>query len=146
MPQLGCDLPYFREAAETRDFAQAAEELGYDVLNFSEHVAATTDSPFPPGFTFGDPWHESMTLAAFLAGVTRRIEISTSMYLLPLRPTVLAAKQAAEVDLLTRGKTPARRGRRLERARSPDPRAGSTHSGHAVRGTDRGAPSTVDPG
>ncbi|MFD5259062.1 LLM class F420-dependent oxidoreductase [Streptomyces bobili] len=101
---LGCDLPYFREATEIRDFAQAAEELGYDALNFSEHVAATTDSPFPPGFTFEDPWHESMTLAAYLAGVTRRIGISTSMYLLALRPTVLAAKQAAEVDLLTGGR------------------------------------------
>ncbi|MGD6749735.1 LLM class F420-dependent oxidoreductase [Streptomyces sp. BH105] len=101
---LGCDLPYFREASEIRDFAQAAEELGYDVLNFSEHVAATTDSAFPPGFAFEDPWHESMTLAAYLAGVTRHIGISTSMYLLPLRPTVLAAKQAAEVDLLTGGR------------------------------------------
>lgn len=104
MLTLGCDLPYFREAAEIRDFAQAAEELGYDVLNFSEHVAATTDSSYPPGFTFSDPWHESMTLAAYLAGVTSRIQISTSMQLLALRPTVLAAKQAAEVDLLSGGR------------------------------------------
>ena len=104
MPELGCDLPYFREAAEIRDFAQAAEELGYDLLNFSEHVASPADRAFPPGFAFEDPWHESMTLAAFLAGVTTRIGISTSMFLLPLRPTVLAAKQAAEVDLLTGGR------------------------------------------
>jgi len=100
--KLGCDLPYFEDAAQIQEFAQAAEELGYDVLSFSEHVASTTDSKFPPGFAFDDPWHESMTHAAFLAGVTSRIEISTSMCLLPLRPTVLAAKQAAEVDLLTR--------------------------------------------
>ncbi|MPY55675.1 LLM class F420-dependent oxidoreductase [Streptomyces spongiae] len=102
--RLGCDLPYFEDPSAIRDFAQAAEELGYDTLSFSEHVAVTTDSPFPPGFAFDDPWHESMTLAAYLAGVTSRIEITTSMLLLPLRPTVLAAKQAAEVDLLSGGR------------------------------------------
>jgi probable F420-dependent oxidoreductase len=102
--RLGCDLPFFASPSEIRDFAQAAEDLGYDCLNFSEHVAATRDTPFPPGFSFEDPWHESMTLAAFLAAVTSRIEISTSMMLLPLRPTVLAAKQSAEVDQLAQGR------------------------------------------
>lgn len=103
-PRFACDVPFFSSPSELRDFAQAAEDLGYDCLNFSEHVATTRDSPFPPGFSFEDPWHESMTLATFLAASTRRIEISTSMMLLALRPTVLAAKQAAEVDLLSGGR------------------------------------------
>lgn len=101
---LGCDVPFFDSPGDIRDFAQAAEELGYDSLNFSEHVASTTDSPFPQGFSFDDPWRESATHAAFLAAVTTRIELSTSMLLLALRPTVLAAKQAAEVDLLSGGR------------------------------------------
>lgn len=99
--RIGCDLPYFADAGEVRAFAQAVEDLGYDHLAFSEHVAAATDSPFPPGFAFEDPWHEAATLLAFLAGCTTRIELMTSMMLLPLRPTVLAAKQFAEIDLLT---------------------------------------------
>lgn len=102
--RLGCDLPFFASPSEIRDFAQAAQDLGYDSLGFSEHVAATRDTPFPQGFSFEDPWHESMTLAAFLAGVTSRIELTTSMMLLPLRPTVLAAKQIAEVDQLCDGR------------------------------------------
>jgi probable F420-dependent oxidoreductase len=102
--RLGCDLPYLADPVEIRDFAQAAEGLGYDSLSFSEHVASTRDSPFPPGFGYDDPWHEAFTVAAFLAGVTSTIELSTSMLLLPLRPTVLAAKQAAEVDLLSGGR------------------------------------------
>jgi probable F420-dependent oxidoreductase len=102
--QIGCDLPFFISPSEIRDFAQAAEDLGYDSLGFSEHVAATRDSAFPDGFSFEDPWHESMTLAAFLAGVTSRIEIATAMMLLALRPTVLAAKQVAEVDQLCDGR------------------------------------------
>jgi probable F420-dependent oxidoreductase len=108
--RLGCDLPYFSDPGEIREFAQAAEELGYDHIAFSEHVASAQDSPFPqtrgrgPSFSFEDPWHESFTLLGFLAAATSRIELSTSMMLLGLRPTVLAAKQAAEIDLLSQGR------------------------------------------
>jgi probable F420-dependent oxidoreductase len=108
--KLGCDLPYLSDPGEIRDFVQAAEDLGYDHIGFSEHVASTEDSPFPnanrpgPKFSFEDPWHESFTLLGFLAGVTTRIELSTSMLLLGLRPAVLAAKQAAEIELLAQGR------------------------------------------
>ncbi|MEV5843543.1 LLM class F420-dependent oxidoreductase [Streptomyces sp. NPDC051985] len=102
--KLGCDLAYFADPAAVRDVAQAAEDLGYDTLGFSEHVAATSDTTLPPGFAPDDPWHEAMTCAAYVAGVTSRIEITTAMMLLPLRPAVLAAKQAAEVDLLSGGR------------------------------------------
>ncbi|MEU6371603.1 LLM class F420-dependent oxidoreductase [Streptomyces sp. NPDC046909] len=102
--KLSCDLAYFGAPEAIRDVAQAAEDLGYDSLCFSEHVAVTTDTPLPPGFSRDDPWHESMTFAAYVAAVTSRIEITTSMMLLPLRPTVLAAKQAAEIDLLSGGR------------------------------------------
>lgn len=102
--QLGCDLPYFAHSSEIRDFVQAVESLGYDTLSFSEHVAATRDSPFPAGFSFEDEWHEAFVQAAFVSAVTQRIELTTSMALLALRPTVLAAKQAAEIDLLSHGR------------------------------------------
>jgi probable F420-dependent oxidoreductase len=102
--RVGCDLPYFRHAVEIRDFVQAAEELGYAHIGFSEHVASSTRSPFPPGFAFDDPWHESFTLLGFLAAVTERAELNTGMTLLTLRPAVLAAKQAAEIDLLSGGR------------------------------------------
>jgi probable F420-dependent oxidoreductase len=102
--RLGCDLPVFDTPTEIRDFAQAVEDLGYDTLSFSEHVAATRDSPFPPGFAFDDPWREAFTQAAFVAAVTRRVEISTSMALLTARPTVLAAKQSAEIQFLSEGR------------------------------------------
>ena len=43
-------------------------------------------------------------LFGFLAGVTNSIEFQTSVIILPQRQTVLAAKQAAEVDLLSGGR------------------------------------------
>jgi probable F420-dependent oxidoreductase len=102
--RVGVDLPYFRDAVEIRDYAQAAQDLGYAHIGFSEHVVSSAASPFPPGLSFDEPWHESFTLLAFLAAVTERIELSTGMTLLPLRPAALAAKQAAEVDVLSGGR------------------------------------------
>lgn len=103
--RVGVDLPYFASPIEVRDYAQAMEQIGFDHIGFSSHLCSTLDTEFPaPIFQFDDPWHESFTLAAYLAGVTSTIEINTSMLLLPLYPPVLAAKQAAEVDLLLQGR------------------------------------------
>ena len=102
--RVGVDLPYFAHAIEIRDYVQAAQELGYAHIGFSEHVVSSSASPFPPGLSFDEPWHESFTLLAFLAAVTEGIELNTGMTLLALRPAALAAKQAAEVDLLSGGR------------------------------------------
>ena len=103
--RVGTDLPYFASPIDVRRYATAVEEMGFDFVGFSSHVASTLDSPFPaPMFTFDEPWRESFTLAAFLAAVTSRIELNPAMVLLPLYPPVLAAKQAAEVDNLSGGR------------------------------------------
>ncbi|MGH9046007.1 MAG: hypothetical protein ACRDVW_01700 [Acidimicrobiales bacterium] len=39
--RIGCDLPYFVDPGDISAFAQAAEEIGYRHLGFSEHVAAS---------------------------------------------------------------------------------------------------------
>jgi probable F420-dependent oxidoreductase len=102
--RVGVDLPYFAHPVEIRDYVQAAEGLGYTHIGFSEHVVSSSASPFPPGLSFDEPWHESFTLLGFLAAITDRIELSTGMTLLALRPAALAAKQAAEIDLLSGGR------------------------------------------
>ena len=131
--RLGCDLPYFEDPDDIRAFAEAAEDIGFDHIGFSEHVASSRRTEYPAMFSFDDPWHESFTLLAFLAAVTTTIELSSAMALITLRNPVLVAKQAAEVDLLSRGRLrlcvsvgwnreeqralgvdPATRGRRIE--------------------------------
>ncbi|MEP7045662.1 MAG: TIGR03619 family F420-dependent LLM class oxidoreductase [Ilumatobacteraceae bacterium] len=102
--RVGVDLPYFAHPVEIRDYVQAAQGLGYAHIGFSEHVVSSSASPFPPGLSFDEPWHESFTLLAFLAAITESIELNTGMTLLALRPAALAAKQAAEVDLLSGGR------------------------------------------
>ena len=100
--RLGCDVPYFEDPDDIRTFAQAAEEIGFDHIGFSEHVASSRLTEYPALFSYDDPWHESFTMLAFLAAVTTTIEVSSAMALVTLRDPVLVAKQAAEVDLLSR--------------------------------------------
>ena len=52
-------------------------------------------------YTHRHMFHEVLTLLAYLAGVTSRIELATGILILPQRQTVLVAKQAAEVDVLS---------------------------------------------
>ncbi len=95
-----------------RDFAQAAEGAGFDYMVAYDHVTGAhadrfigRDVGFPsPPYLYDSQFHEPFTLFAFLAGVTKRIEFTTSILILPQRQTALVAKQAAEVDILSRGR------------------------------------------
>ncbi|MGH6954550.1 MAG: LLM class F420-dependent oxidoreductase, partial [Alphaproteobacteria bacterium] len=54
--------------------------------------------------TYRDTFNEPFVLFGFLAAVTTRIELMTGVLVLPQRQTVLVAKQAAEVDVLSGGR------------------------------------------
>jgi probable F420-dependent oxidoreductase len=90
-----------------RDFAQAAEELGYSHLQAYDHVVGA-DTRVRPGwngpYDLHSLFHEPMVLFGYLAGLTTRIELVTGVIILPQRQTVLVAKQAAEVDVLSGGR------------------------------------------
>src|SRR5712671_7790587 len=90
-----------------KDYAQAAEGLGYDYLLVYDHVLSAHPDREPKltgPYTHEDPFHEPMVFFGFLAGVTTRLELTTGILILPQRQTALVAKQAAEVDVLSRGR------------------------------------------
>ncbi len=91
-----------------RDFAQAAEELGYArIISYDHVLGAVHGERTPPlmgPYTEKDPFHEPMVLFGYLAGVTQSIELMTGVMILPQRQTALVAKQAAEIDLLSGGR------------------------------------------
>ena len=95
------------DAGLLRDYAVTAEALGFDHLTCVDHMLATThdrrEPPFPPGgiSTEESVFHEPLTVFAFLAAVTTRIELVSAVLVLPQRQTALVAKQAAEVALLS---------------------------------------------
>ena len=104
-------MRFFRPAdigsdpVKIRDWAQAAEDLGYDYIEVADHVfGATARDGWTPLYNETDPFHETFTMLAFLAAVTKRIKLSSGVLILPQRQTGVAAKQAAEVDILSAGR------------------------------------------
>ncbi len=90
------------------DLAVAADEIGIDYLSLPDHVVMGlgTDAypygKFPLPETFA--WFEPLTVLAAIAGRTRRIRLSTSVVIVPLRPAALLAKICATLDQLSGGR------------------------------------------
>lgn len=89
-----------------REYARAVERMGFEHLAIFDHVlgADPTNRPGWTRYTDKSMFHEPLVLFGYLAALTSQIELATSIIILPQRQTVLVAKQAAEVDVLSRGR------------------------------------------
>ena len=93
------------DPAKIRDWAQAAEDLGYAYIEVPDHVfGAKGRDGWVPLYNEKDPFHETFVMLGFLAAVTRTIGLSTGILIAPQRQTGVIAKQAAEVDILSGGR------------------------------------------
>ncbi len=91
-----------------RAYAQAVEDLGYAHLVAFDHVLGADISTRPEWrgpYNAKSMFHEVFVLFGFLAACTTRLELAPAVIILPQRQTALVAKQAAEVDVLTKGRT-----------------------------------------
>jgi probable F420-dependent oxidoreductase len=88
-------------------FVRTVEDLGYDHLAIFDHVLGA-DAGRPGGWTgvydHRSMFHEPFVLYGYLAAITSRLRLATAVIVLPQRQTALVAKQAAEVDVLSRGR------------------------------------------
>ena len=91
-----------------RDFAQMTEALGFSHVNVPDHVIQTRTPrgplPLANNYTTEYPHHETMTTLAFIGAVTTTLGLKSAVLIMPQRPAVLVAKQAAQVDLLSGGR------------------------------------------
>src|SRR5215467_10313993 len=95
------------DPAVTREFAQTAETLGYQHILAYDHVIGANTASRPgwrPPYTHKDSFHEPFVLFSYLAGLTKTIELVTGIIILPQRQTILVAKQAASLDVLSKGR------------------------------------------
>ena len=88
-------------------YSQAVESLGFDhILAFDHVIGANAESR--PGWSGAyrhtDSFYEPLVLFGHIAATTEKIELVTGIIILPQRQTVLAAKQAATVSLLSGGR------------------------------------------
>ncbi|MEJ2886514.1 TIGR03619 family F420-dependent LLM class oxidoreductase [Actinomycetospora aeridis] len=101
--RIGVTVPNFGPAATAdslRAWAAVVEDAGFDFLMVGDHVAATPDvTAAYPG-----PFWEPLTLLGYLAGVTRRVELGTTVLVVPYREPLLTARSLAGLDQLSDGR------------------------------------------
>jgi len=90
-----------------RDIVLTLEGIGYDHMLVYEHILGA--NPNRPGGWTGiyssvDSFWDPFTMFSYLAGTGSKLEFVTGVLVLPQRQAVVAAKQAACVDLMTDGK------------------------------------------
>jgi probable F420-dependent oxidoreductase len=92
--------------------AQRADALGYDSVFVTDRmlipVAGTAAYPYSAtgAFPLGpdEPWLEALTAVTYLATVTRRIRVGTSVLVSPYRNPVFTARALATADYLSGGR------------------------------------------
>ena len=101
--KIGVNILNFGPGASPKSlqrWARQAETLGYHFVMISDHVAITPDvqSPYPA------PFYDPFTTLAWLAGVTEKVELGTTVAILPYRHPLLTARMAACIDQLSGGR------------------------------------------
>jgi len=98
--EIGSDVGAIRAYAEGLQSIGFDHVLAYDhVLGADPSVHSGWDGPYDVHTTF----HEPLVLFGYLAAVCK-LELVAGVIILPQRQTALVAKQAAQVDLLSRGR------------------------------------------
>src|SRR5579884_1532328 len=109
--RLGVALPIVdigTEPGTLREFVQGAEEIGYQGIAAPDHVLGVNVASRPdwtqPRARSTDAYHDPFVLLGFLAACTKIPDFSTQVLILAQRQTVLVAKQAACLDVLSGGR------------------------------------------
>lgn len=110
--RFGLLLPQTNWVASTtaiRDAAQAAEALGFDAVSVHDHIqyngwfiASGSREPVPGGDQ--RDLYEALAVLAYVAGITTRVRLLTSILLVPVREPIVTAKQLATIDRLSGGR------------------------------------------
>ncbi|WP_433444376.1 LLM class flavin-dependent oxidoreductase [Nonomuraea sp. CA-141351] len=101
--RIGVNVPNFGPGTDPgvlRGWAQTVEGLGFDLLMVSDHVVVTPDvaEQYPA------PFYEPFTTLAWLAGITGRVRLGTTVLIAPYRHPLLTARMAANLNQLSGGR------------------------------------------
>jgi probable F420-dependent oxidoreductase len=107
--QIGVVFPQTEigaDAAAVRAYGEAVEELGFSHIMAYDHVVGADPAVYEGWagpYDIHSTFHEPLVLFGYLAAVTS-VGFVTGIVIAPQRQTVLVAKQAAQVDLLSSGR------------------------------------------
>ncbi|HLE43819.1 MAG TPA: LLM class flavin-dependent oxidoreductase, partial [Methylomirabilota bacterium] len=101
--KLGICLPHYGRPIEVGRLLQVvrrAEERGLDSVWVTDHVIVPRDA----NVIYRDHMLDPLAVLPWLAGVTERIALGTSVVILPYRSPIPVAKLLASVDVLSGGR------------------------------------------
>ena len=101
--RLGVNVPNFGPGTNPdvlRRWALTVEGLGFDLLMMSDHIAITPDV----AQEYQAPFYDPFTTLSWLAGITRRVRLGTTVIVLPYRHPLLIARMAANLNDLSGGR------------------------------------------
>jgi len=101
--KFGVWLPNCRHLATPqiiRRVAASAEELGYDSVWVSDHVVV----PRANLANFGETVFDPLVTLGVVAGATRRVQLGTTVLIIPYRNAVVTAKMVSTLDALSGGR------------------------------------------
>jgi len=101
--KLGICLPHYGRPIEVPrmlDVARHAEARGLDSIWVTDHVVVPNDATL----IYREDMLDPLAVLPWLAGVTSRIALGTSVVILPYRSPISVAKLLASVDVLSGGR------------------------------------------
>ena len=101
--EIGICLPHYgitMEPEGMRTFAERVEALGFDSIWATDHVIVPKELDIVYKRRMLDP----LTVLGYLAGVTDRVKIGSSVIILPYRNPITLAKELASIDVLSGGR------------------------------------------
>ena len=131
--QFGLGLPHSGDGvqgASIIEFAQRAEALGFESLWCGDHIllptAGTDQYPYTADGSFPRDarvsFLETLSVLCYVAAVTERIRLGSTVIILPYRNPIVQAKVFATLDVLSGGRGHLWGWRRLARKGVPEPR------------------------
>ncbi len=96
-----------QDSGAVKDYVQTAESCGYNHIVAFDHVVGANPGSRPnwKGFYSNtDMFHEILVLFGYISAITEKIGLVSGILILPQRQTVLVAKQAAAIDVLSNGR------------------------------------------
>lgn len=103
MIKLGVNIRNFGPTANPENFCRwvrFAEDSGFALAVMSDHLASTPDV----NEIYPTPFYDPFSTLSWLAGLTQRLELATSVAILPYRHPLHTARIAANIDQFSGGR------------------------------------------
>lgn len=100
--KFGIALPHFGKFADKDNITRIsrdAELLGFDSLWVSDHIVIPNSHK-----GFGEIFYEPLITLSYIASLTSKIRLGTSVIILPYRNPVVLAKMISTIDVLSEGR------------------------------------------